>query len=116
MRGNEILKSALVLLDTSGMESGIKESIPNIALGAINDIGSDLFGDFKAERLFDEIPLKKSELSAFVYGVAMVLSAAFGLVEKNRYLTECYNKRRAAVKCKIERVKNRVPFVLGETV
>lgn len=114
MTGYDIYNSALMLLDIGEENNDGKTPIPDIALIAVNEIGSDLLPGFNLKNIFDKADIGEASLSAFINGVAMVLSATFNMYNKNAYFTALYNQKRAAVKGKTERIQNNIPYVSGE--
>ena len=111
MTGYDIYLGALTLLNIAEENNGLKEAVPPLALCALNEIGSDLIDDFSLSDIFGFVSDEKELISAFINGVAMVLSASFNMYNQNAYFTTVYNQKRAIVKNKSTTVKNNIPYV-----
>lgn len=109
MTGYDIYKRAVDELSGGETAENTVFSLPESALGIVNDIGSDLIEGFATDDIFEEITVEKSVIPAFTYGIAMMISALTGLYEKNAFFTELYNLKRSAVKASVGRIKNVVP-------
>ena len=111
MTGYDIFNSAAVLIGAQKGGNEYNGLLPEIALCAVNRVGSDLLGNFELRDIFDTANVPPAARNAFIHGVASALCAALEKSEQSAYFTRIYNAERAAVKSNTAAVINVIPAV-----